>query len=72
MHNTVNSSSRLPVSAYTQAIVRPIHYTGLTKKKKNPNHSPYINLGKRSHSLYINAIKLVKNNVKLDEETIVY
>ena len=69
MHNTVNSSSRLPVSTYTQALSDLYTIQDLPKKK--PYHSPYINLGKRAHSLYINAIKLVKNNVKLDEETIV-
>ena len=32
MHNTVSKSSRLPVLAYIQAIIRPIHYPQPTKR----------------------------------------
>ena len=32
MHNTVNNSSRLPVSAYIQAIIRPKRYLEIMKK----------------------------------------
>ena len=32
MHNTVYKSSRLPVSAFIQANIRPTHYPKLTKR----------------------------------------
>jgi hypothetical protein len=58
MYNTVNSSPSLPVSAYIQAIITPMHYLDLTEK---PYSSTHINLGgERSHSLDTNVIKPVK------------
>ena len=39
MHNTVNNSSRFPVSADIQAIVRPIHCIELMKQPYNRSHS---------------------------------
>lgn len=65
MHNTVNSSFRIPVSADIHAIVRPIHCLELMKK---PYNSAHINLGKRSNSHDTNIIKLFKNGVKLYEK----
>ena len=35
MNNTVKNSSRLPVMAYIQAIIRPIHSLELTSKTGN-------------------------------------
>jgi hypothetical protein len=58
MYNTVSSSSRLPVSAYIQAIITPMHYLELSDK---PYSSAHINLGGEiSHSLDTNVIKPVK------------
>jgi len=34
MHNTINISSKLPVSAYIQAIITAAHYLELTKNTK--------------------------------------
>jgi len=48
--------------------MRPIHNLELMRK---PYSSAYINLGRRSDSLYTN-VKHIKNSVKLDEGTIVY
>jgi len=45
---TVNKSSRLPVLAHNEAIITPTHSLELTKNLYN---SPYIYLGKRSHSI---------------------
>ena len=66
MHNIVNSSSRFPVSADIQAIVRPIHCLELMKQAYNSAH---ITLGKRSHSHDTNIILVVKNSVKLNENS---
>jgi hypothetical protein len=44
LYNTVNISSRLPVLAYLQAIVTPIHYLELREK---PYTSAHISLGER-------------------------
>jgi len=38
---------------------------------KKPCNSACINLGERSHSLYTDVIKLIKNGVKLGEQTFV-
>ena len=56
VHNTVNYSSRLPISAYIHAIIRPIHYLDRNEKeKKKPYNVPYIKLGKRFHFLHPNV-----------------
>jgi len=67
LHNTNNNFRGYYVSAYNQAIIRPIHYLELMR---NPYNSTYrsINLGKISHSPYTHVIKLVKNGLKLDEK----
>ena len=63
-----NSSSRFPVLADIQAI-RPIHCLGLMKQ---PYNSAHINLGKRSHCHDTNIILIVKNSVKLDENSCIF
>ena len=45
IHNMGDNLSRLPVSAYILAIIRPIRYLELMK---TPHSSPYINLAKGS------------------------
>jgi len=62
MHNTVNNSSRVPVLADIQAIVRLLHCLELTKQ---PYNSAHINLGKRSHFRDTNIIKPVKNSEEI-------
>jgi hypothetical protein len=64
MHDKFNNSSKLPVSAYIQVIIRPRRYLKLTK------NSPYINLGERSHSLFTNVIKIVTDGVKVVDENL--
>jgi len=36
---------------------------------KKPCNSPCINLGERSHSLYTDVMKLIKNGVQLGKHT---
>ena len=59
MHNTVNNSSRLPVLADIQAIIRPMQCLELMK---HPCNNAHINLGKSSNSHDTNIIKPVKNS----------
>jgi hypothetical protein len=64
MHDTINYSSKLTVSAYIQATIRPRRYLELTKKV------PISMWKKRSHSLLTNVIKIVTEGVKLDDENL--
>ena len=62
MHNTSNSFQHY----WFQPTSRPDTLLGIYVK---PCISIYINWGKRSHSLKTSITKLVKNSVKLDEES---